>query len=213
MIPVEPGKITTLALDRHHMWDGRFFTARACFRQLMNGRIQGIDANGMPVTWTGASATNLNSPGTTINWQEKTVALFDDQPCMRSAPNTATGEVTEWAIPTIAIRTHYFGIHQRKGENISLRKLYKIQKGTCQYCGVRIPFSEATKDHIRPRSKHGTNDDENIALACRRCNSAKADIFPYYDRDGNIPKGVTRAGIHVPDDIVIREEWKPYLYL
>jgi 5-methylcytosine-specific restriction endonuclease McrA len=132
---------------------------------------------------------------------------------MRSVANAATGEETQWAIPTVAVRTYYFGVRVSKGENISLKKLYRLQKGTCQYCGVKIPFSEATKDHIHPRSKHGTNDDSNIALACKRCNSLKADTFPYYDKDGRIPQGVRRHRYHVSEDIVIRPEWKPYMFL
>lgn len=212
MKPVSPDEITAIALDRHHVWDGRFFTARACFRQLMNGRIQGIDAEGNAVTWTGATG-NIEAPASTYCWQDGTIALYDDQPCMRSVASAITGEETRWPIPTIAVRTYYFGVHQHKGENISLKKLYRIQKGTCQYCGNKISFSEATKDHILPRSKHGTNDDSNIALACKRCNSLKADVYPFYDKDGKVPTGVRRHRFTIPDEITIREEWKPYMFL
>lgn len=212
MIPVRPEEITTIALDRHHIWDGRFFTARACFRQLMNGRLKGVDADGNASTWTGVTG-DISAPASTYCWQDQTVSLYRDQPCMRSVPNASTGEETQWAIPTIAIRTFYFGVHIHKGENISLRRLYRLQKSTCQYCGNKIPFSEATKDHINPRSKHGTNDDANIALACRRCNSLKSDTFPYYDKDGKIPQGVRRHHYHIPEEIKIREEWKPFMFM
>lgn len=212
MIPVNPNDIVTLALDRHHIWDGRFFTARACFRQLMNGRIQGIDADGNATTWTGATG-DMSTPASSYCWEDSSVKLFPDQPYMRSVSNATTGEETRWPIPTIAVRTHYFGMRTHKGENISLRKLYRIQKATCQYCQEKISFSDATKDHIRPRSKHGTNDDFNIALACRRCNSIKADTFPFYDKEGKVPQGVKRHRYQISEDITIREEWKPYVYL
>lgn len=41
---------------------------------------------------------------------------------------------------------------------------------TCVYCG-----KDATGyDHIVPRSKGGTDDDENLVPCCKRCNSSKS---------------------------------------
>jgi 5-methylcytosine-specific restriction endonuclease McrA len=50
--------------------------------------------------------------------------------------------------------------------------------GKCFYCGRRffIPSSGvtfATIEHIRPRSRGGTNDLKNLALACVNCNNEK----------------------------------------
>jgi hypothetical protein len=39
----------------------------------------------------------------------------------------------------------------------------------CCYCGE--PVAVPTRDHIRPRSKGGTLDGQNKALACQRCNT------------------------------------------
>jgi hypothetical protein len=40
----------------------------------------------------------------------------------------------------------------------------------CCYCGCR---SELTLDHLIPRIKGGTDEADNLVLACRRCNSSK----------------------------------------
>lgn len=41
---------------------------------------------------------------------------------------------------------------------------------TCYMCG-----GEANEvDHIYPRSKGGSDEPENLAAACRRCNNAKS---------------------------------------
>jgi len=64
----------------------------------------------------------------------------------------------------------------------------------CQECGIEMLIAKAaqhrsldrggrgsewnrawTLDHIKPRSKGGTNDDDNLQLLCRRCNRAKSD--------------------------------------
>jgi 5-methylcytosine-specific restriction endonuclease McrA len=43
----------------------------------------------------------------------------------------------------------------------------------CAYCGD--PMAAPTRDHIRPRSKGGTLEPGNKALACDRCNTDKGN--------------------------------------
>lgn len=53
------------------------------------------------------------------------------------------------------------------------RRLKKLQENEyCWYCG------EAAEDvdHKTPVSKGGTNEKENLAAACRRCNNAKGSM-------------------------------------
>lgn len=45
----------------------------------------------------------------------------------------------------------------------------------CFYCGRHMKLSTLTIDHVRPRSKGGTDALENLRLACEPCNQAKAD--------------------------------------
>jgi len=77
----------------------------------------------------------------------------------------------------------------------------------CDYCGetttVReqtlgcgcanrsIPLTQATVDHIKPKSKGGRDHPKNFALACFRCNLKKAyhTKFPPKRRSKNWPKG------------------------
>ena len=46
---------------------------------------------------------------------------------------------------------------------------------TCQYCGRKAPDVELHIDHIIPKSKGGTNESENLVVACAECNIGKAD--------------------------------------
>ena len=52
--------------------------------------------------------------------------------------------------------------------------------GKCLYCGTRLVIgldgefeSEASVEHILARSQGGTDDPENLAIACRPCNVEK----------------------------------------
>ncbi|MEI6428752.1 MAG: HNH endonuclease [Pseudanabaena sp. ELA607] len=40
-------------------------------------------------------------------------------------------------------------------------------------------LDELTLDHLMPKSKGGSNNPENLRLACRKCNSSRGDsLFP-----------------------------------
>lgn len=60
------------------------------------------------------------------------------------------------------------------------RKNYRQEQ--CFYCRCVFnwenPSSDfyPTRDHKLPKSKGGTNDPRNIVLACRPCNTEKADM-------------------------------------
>ena len=214
MIPVNPHSRTTLVLDRNYQ-PYAFFTARAAVRHMINRRVKGIDSAGNTVSWDGSDIKEYPGKESTYSWLTG-VNLHNDQPCLRSARNNETGEETQWPVPTIVVCTHHFAFHAQKGQhNTSLRSLYNIYKGVCQYCLQKIPFTIATKDHVYPKSKGGTNDNFNLVLACSDCNSAKNNIFPYFDANGKevSARSNIKYGVQVPVDMGIREEWRPYLYM
>ena len=52
--------------------------------------------------------------------------------------------------------------------------------GKCIHCGADLvvredgtPVGRATVEHIAPRNRGGTDEPENLALACARCNHQK----------------------------------------
>lgn len=49
----------------------------------------------------------------------------------------------------------------------------------CVYCDVPLTPKTLTKDHIVPLFQGGTNDANNLAPACKSCNSAKRDRLEF----------------------------------
>jgi 5-methylcytosine-specific restriction endonuclease McrA len=166
-----------------------FLTARAAIKYLMTDKVKGIDIDG-----------NLFS--------------FGDSPNRLPLDNPVISTVNRNIhIPTICKLNKYFGFRRRtKSQNISLKQLYKVYRGKCQYCLEDIPYSRATKDHIYPKSKGGTDHDFNIILACKRCNHIKDSTFPFYNKNGQEVEPKKSNPLDFVMDVKIREEWKPFLY-
>ncbi|MFT4759465.1 MAG: hypothetical protein ACI9LN_001429 [Saprospiraceae bacterium] len=59
---------------------------------------------------------------------------------------------------------------------IKVKKLIKERaKNCCEYCRSQVDFSPQIFliKHIIPLAKNGTNDPQNLALACQGCNNLK----------------------------------------
>lgn len=47
----------------------------------------------------------------------------------------------------------------------------------CRYCGTALNESTIRLDHVHPKSKGGSNREDNLVASCSRCNGLKWD-FP-----------------------------------
>lgn len=71
--------------------------------------------------------------------------------------------------------------HQPVGRWIRVDKrlaIYLRDDFTCLLCGTGLTDvapAEITLDHVKPRSKGGTNDERNLFTCCRSCNSSRQD--------------------------------------
>ena len=54
----------------------------------------------------------------------------------------------------------------------------KKQNFQCQSCGATVEDGAKLEiDHIKPVSKGGTNDPDNLQVLCKDCNLGKSDIY------------------------------------
>lgn len=73
-------------------------------------------------------------------------------------------------------------------------------KGRCRYCAVEVEFSDhvsetgGSYDHVTPITLGGENNLENVVVACRGCNNAKAGRTPQRWGFALLKPGTTRHG-------------------
>lgn len=48
----------------------------------------------------------------------------------------------------------------------------------CFYCNKNGLFTKLTLDHVIPKSAGGSNKNENLVLACNKCNGKKGSTPP-----------------------------------
>jgi 5-methylcytosine-specific restriction endonuclease McrA len=67
--------------------------------------------------------------------------------------------------------------------DVSLHAQHKKYNGKCQICGRKVVMANshqenmATVDHVVPLSKGGLHVEENLQLACWKCNTEKSDTI------------------------------------
>jgi hypothetical protein len=186
----KPESDTTLILTKSWQPFG-ITSAREAIRKLMssegkkNQSLRALDADG-----------NSHSFSSWIMCDR----YFDSQPFLRSATKP-------FPVPTILITNSFF-FYRPRIRRVTIKMLYTHFKGICQICGKRKHIDEMTREHIKPLSKGGSNENENISLTCKTCNAKKDSIFPYLTNDGKELKGFT-AEFH--ELRLVREEWKLFV--
>lgn len=58
-----------------------------------------------------------------------------------------------------------------------MRRKLTARPNFCFYCGKKIKFAGATKDHVRPISKGGSKHTNNLVWACFDCNQDKGNLL------------------------------------
>lgn len=110
----------------------------------------------------------------------------------------------------LVVRLRYMvKVPYRRHLAISRRAIFARDDHRCQYCGEAAD----SIDHVLPRSRGGKHVWENVAAACRRCNTRKRDRTPeeagmHLVRPCAAPRSngfVTIATSRVPD------AWRPFL--
>lgn len=75
-----------------------------------------------------------------------------------------------------------------KSSRPSKKTIWTRDKGSCQYCQIRLSLKDCTIDHVIPKSRGGQHTWGNVVIACRKCNQKKGSKLP--KECGMIPKKI-----------------------
>jgi 5-methylcytosine-specific restriction endonuclease McrA len=89
--------------------------------------------------------------------------------------------------------------------------IYQRDGNRCQYCGAT---RRLTIDHVVPRSKGGSDDWDNLVVACSSCNTKKGDKL--LEQSGlKLAKKPMKPRTHL--DLTLsqskNEDWKEYCFI
>lgn len=79
-----------------------------------------------------------------------------------------------YPMPTVVRLRRYVHLPYR-GVMMTRQNIFKRDGNRCQYCGTH---DNLTLDHVLPKSRGGKTNWDNLATACKRCNSRKGDYTP-----------------------------------
>ena len=120
----------------------------------------------------------LNSswiPIETITWEEAFTKIFNGRAyAVEYYEEIVRTPTDEYLKPAVIVCTEYNKVPNR-APVYSKRMVYIRDNYTCQYCRKQLTTSNATIDHVVPRSKGGRSTFLNTVCACESCNTKKAD--------------------------------------
>lgn len=118
-----------------------------------------------------ASAIDIND-WSVYNWERWSERGLSENPY-----GTLCTSSCDIELPEIIVLSTYNKVF-RKDVRLTKRNIYIRDGYRCQYTGKKIKESEADIDHVKPRSKGGTNSWGNMVVCTKEINRIKADRTP-----------------------------------
>jgi len=120
------------------------------------------------------------------------------------------------AMPSVIRLLEYRRIpHQTRA--LSRKNILLRDRNSCQYCGVVLPSSELTLDHVVPRSRGGNSTWENLVACCHACNRRKGNRMLHEIDDMILLRDPRPFSLHTSRQIMRMlgrgdDRWRKYLF-
>ena len=119
-------------------------------------------------------------------------------------------------VPSVIRLLEYRRIpHQTRA--LSRKNILLRDRNSCQYCGVVLPSSELTLDHVIPRSRGGNSTWENLVACCHGCNRRKGNRMLHELDDMVLMRDPRPFSLHTSRQIMRMlgrgdDRWRKYLF-
>ncbi|MCV6603911.1 MAG: HNH endonuclease [Porticoccaceae bacterium] len=138
----------------------------------MQPMILRLNLAGQPIEWLGWQDAVCMYSRELVKW-----TMGDVVQRVHGGFSRFTGERTVVELPSIMACGGERMAKPRTTYPLSNRALFVRDAYLCMYCGRDFAAHELTRDHIRPTSRGGRDNWNNVVAACRRCNQHKADYL------------------------------------
>ena len=120
-----------------------------------------------------------------IDWKHAVVLLINDKvaPCTEEEYLEIKTGSGIFKLPLHLALKKYVYIPFRD-LSPSRKNIFKRDDYICQYCFCKLEYTNATVDHVIPRSKGGRHEWQNVVTSCLKCNRKKGDRTP---KEANMP--------------------------
>lgn len=114
-----------------------------------------------------------------ISWQDAITLLFQNKiEVVAEYENRQIHSISlTLNIPSIVRFLHHI-TGRKRGVKFSRQNIHLRDKGMCQYCGVKVPITSFTYDHVLPRAQGGKTEWNNVVVSCTPCNQKKGCRTP-----------------------------------
>ena len=110
----------------------------------------------------------------TSSFKALCLAFENKADVLKAYDKTYRSQFLEIPIPAVVALRKYKDISKKRRNFAASTRNITIRDGfSCMYCGKKVTFQNATKDHVFPRSLNGPTTMKNLVCACRACNSKK----------------------------------------
>jgi len=116
-------------------------------------------------------------PHRVVTWQRAVTMVFDGKVEVVEEYDEDIRSVT-FTIKMPAVVRLLRAVRGPRGVKFSRMNVAVRDGCRCQYCGVKLPLSKLTYDHVVPRCLGGVTSWENIVMACLPCNGKKGRRTP-----------------------------------
>lgn len=132
------------------------------------------DVSGMPMEWV-----NYQDAARLYHGEQVAYTCGEPLYVIHGGINARSGIRSEIEVHSI-IATHgnNRSLHDSYVPPLNNRALFKRDANICLYCGERFDRRDLSRDHVRPLSKGGRDEWNNVVTACKRCNNHKAGQTP-----------------------------------
>ncbi len=132
------------------------------------------DVSGMPMEWV-----NYQDAVRLYHIEQVAYTCGERLYVIRGGINARSGLRSQIEVHSIiATQGNNRSLHHSYTPPLNNRTLFKRDANMCMYCGERFHRRDLSRDHIRPLSRGGRDEWNNVVSACKRCNNHKAGQTP-----------------------------------